>query len=243
MTHSQSPSSLFQGVTPTSSKPSELNAFPFHINTLDLFYPQSFYPFRKYFLTLGVLALLLTPKSWAGVFFLPHYITENQRALGIQPQWLLSQGATLGVELRYGQGVSELVNLGALIGTESGQSPFKVGGSATFDFYPNTAEQPGLGLAIQGIFTKTKTEGMWSLSAAPYFHKTLAIPGMIPVEPFIALPLEQRIFNSKSTSPFQMSFIVGTFFHYGEHWSSVLELGIGITQVMAIFSGGLIYYY
>ena len=189
------------------------------------------------------LILFCTPESQAGIFFLPHYIPEGQRAVGIEPQWLLSQGASLGVQFRYGQGVSELINVSALIGTGSDPNRFRAGGAATFDFYPNEGDQPGLGLALQGVYTDTTRGGMWSFSGTPYLHQTFAMQNMIPIEPFLALPLEQQIFTSKTSSQLQASFIVGSFFHYGEHWSSVLELGIGITQVMTVFSGGLIYYY
>jgi hypothetical protein len=187
--------------------------------------------------------LLFNEPSWAGVFFLPHYIPTEQRALGVEPEWLLSRGAGLGVNLRYGQGVSEILNLSGLIGTGSEPQAFRVGGAATLDLYPDDDRQPGLGIAFQGIFSQGSLGSTWSLSAIPYLHKTLTNKGAIPMEPFFALPLGKQVLHPSEPPQFIASFTVGSFFHYGEHWSSVVELGIGITHVMTYFSGGLIYYY
>src|SRR4051812_44461440 len=93
------------------------------------------------FLLLGMILLRGLPQSHAGVFNLPHFVTSGQFAIGVEPELLMTGTASLGVDLKYTHGVSELSNLTGIIGTGGGSRQFRFGGAYTFDFFPDIEKQ------------------------------------------------------------------------------------------------------
>jgi hypothetical protein len=157
----------------------------------------------------------------------------------VEPEILFSGGANVGANLRYTQGISDGSNLMGLIGTGTGSRGFRAGGAMTFDVFPDTERQPGLGLALQGIFVQLPAAGSFEATVIPYIHKSFS--GSTPVEPFVAVPvglsLSQGTYQSISTLAF------GVLFEHNQHFRSVLELGIGMSNTSTYFSGGIVYYH
>src|SRR5690606_22997870 len=101
----------------------------------------------------------------------------------------LSDGAGLAANLKFAYGLGTLTNATAIIGTGSEPRKFRVGGNLVFDFIPDVENQPGIGVATQGIYyRRTADHGELVLEVIPYIHKAFRMNGGNEVEPFVAFP-------------------------------------------------------
>src|SRR5579885_2845546 len=140
-----------------------------------------------------VIALLtaLPSLAEAGVFNTPQFVQPGEFALGFEPELTFTNGGGLAGNVRYTQGLSDLNNLNVIIGTGGGPRRFRVGGNVTFDFFPDIDKQPGIGLAVQGLYYRLHINdvdsGQFELTGIPYIHKAFLSNGY-EIQPYFALP-------------------------------------------------------
>lgn len=175
---------------------------------------------------------------YAGVFNIPHFIEPGKFSLGVEPELTFSNGAGLGVNFKFTQGASDLINFQGIIGTGGGPRQFRVGGSANFDFFPDTEGQPGIGLATRAIWYQLPNNGQLEIQAIPYIHKTFHSAGSA-IEPFLAIPIGYA-FATGNYLPIS-SIAIGSFFKQSEVISYVAELAVNINNSESTFSGGIVW--
>lgn len=186
------------------------------------------------------LCLLATPAAFAGVFNTPQFVLEDRFAIGIEPELVFSDPAGAGVNAHYTHGVSDLLNAGAVVGYGGGKRKFRVGGKAVFDFFPDTEDQPGIGIAAQGLFVDLKQGSQLELSLIPYIHN-LFVSDENTFDPFVAVPFGIAIGSGDIMG--QATVVVGSNFKQSEHFGFVLELGVEVSNTDTYLSGGVIYSY
>jgi hypothetical protein len=197
----------------------------------------------SFILIAGIIASLFSQKGYGGVFNTPHLIPPGEFAAGVEPELIFSQnnsGSGAGMNLRYTQGLTDMNNFSAILGTGTGPRQFRLGGNFTFDFFPDTQSQPGIGLALQGLFVQLPTAGSVEVTATPYVRKNFLVDAN-EIEPFLALPVGLTL--SQGTYQTISTLVLGTLFHHSEHFRSVVEFGIGISNVNPYLSGGIVYYH
>lgn len=192
---------------------------------------------------LGVILLqagLPTTPGQCGVFNLPHFVTPGEFAIGVEPELVTTGTAALGINIKYTHGVNDLSNFTGILGTGGGSRLFRVGGNYTFDFFPDTGNQPGIGLALQGLFVQLPNTGSLETTAIPYIHKSFKTD-QGPIEPFLAIPVGLSL--AQGTYQSLSSVVLGGLFQHSEHLRSVFEFGISISNASTYISGGLVYYH
>lgn len=189
---------------------------------------------------IGLFGFLLSLNSQAGVFNLPHFVPSGDFGIGLEPELTMSSGAGLGVNLRYIQGLSDLSNFTGILGTGGGDRQFRLGGAFTFDFFPDTEGQPGIGLAIQGLFVRLPQTGSVELTGIPYIHKSF-ISQDSNVEPYFAVPI--GISLAQGTYKTITNLVFGSFFHHSAHFSTIAEFGVSLNNSYTYLSGGIVYYH
>ena len=199
-------------------------------------------------LTLVTVLLLSFPFSGdvhAGVFGIPHFVTPGNSALGLEPEFTMSNGAGIGIDLKYTYGLSELNNVTAILGTGTGPRQFRAGGNFTFDIFPDIPGQPGIGIATQGVYYRLSQHGQFEVTGIPYIHKSFINEhkdgGKDDIEPFLAVPFGWAFYNGTYQSICQVA--VGALFKASEKFHYVTELGIAVNNSDSYISGGFLYYF
>jgi hypothetical protein len=189
---------------------------------------------------LAVLCGLITPAQ-AGVFNIPHFVEPGNFALGLEPELFLTPSAGVGFNAKYTQGLNDLMNFQAIIGTGGGPRRFRVGGNVTWDIVPDIEGQPGIGLATQAVYFRVPDAGRLELTGIPYIHKTFPQAGGEAIDPFFAFPIgfafSDGNYQAISTA------VIGALWKKSENFSFSTELGININHAATYFSGGIIYYH
>jgi len=191
-------------------------------------------------LSLLLAPLVLAPKVQAGVFNLPNFVPQKEFALGLEPEVTLSNQSGVGVNFKYQHGLSDMNNLMVTIGTGTNNRQFRLGGAFTFDFFPDVDDQPGIGLALQGLFVQLANAGSVEITAIPYIHKKFIGDGN-QFEPFLAIPLGISL-SGGAYQPLA-TLAIGSMLHHSQHMRTIIEVGVGLTNVSTYISGGLTYYY
>lgn len=177
----------------------------------------------------------------ATVFTTPHFVNPGEFALGVEPQIVFTNGAGVGINARYTQGISDLMNATAILGTGSGPRRFRVGGNLDFDFFPDISGQPGIGLATQALYYRLPDDGQLELTAIPFIHKTFPMEAGQEVEPYLGIPFG---FGFRSGNYKVISNVsVGAMFKNTEHLRYDVELGVNLNNSESYFSGGVTYYH
>lgn len=176
----------------------------------------------------------------AGVFNLPHFIPPGSFTLGLEPELVLTSGAGIGLNFKSTHGISDLINASGIIGTGSGPYRFRAGGNISFDLFPDAPGQPGIGIALQGLYFRLKEDGRFDLTTIPYIHKGFVSSGG-EFEPFLALPFGIGIKDGEDIALSTIS--IGSLFKTNEQIRYVLEVGVAINNTESYVSGGVIYYH
>ncbi|MBL7716475.1 MAG: hypothetical protein JNL01_13500 [Bdellovibrionales bacterium] len=200
-------------------------------------------------LALSWVTLPQTAVAGVGVSNTVHYTQPTKMSIGLEPVITFNKGAGLSGNLRFNYGLSDLSNLNLLIGSGGGSKNFRFGGNLTFDFFPDIQGQPGIGMAVQGIYYRTPaptqadasaTIGLLDLVGIPYIHKTFKMSGSDEIEPFFAVPLGLQLSDGRYTG--QGSLVFGTLFTNHPKFRYSMELGIGVSSnTQSYFSAALIY--
>ncbi|MDR3608322.1 MAG: hypothetical protein P4M08_13205 [Oligoflexia bacterium] len=182
---------------------------------------------------------LVSSPAFATVFNIPEFVPEGKSAFGLEPVLTLSDGAGIGVNARYTQGLSDLIDASLILGTGSGPRRFRVGGNLVFDFVPDVQNQPGIGIAVQPIYYRLPNAGMLEVTGIPYIHKAFNTGGAT-VDPFVAFPIgfdfSDGNYNVTST------LALGANFKETEHVTYTLEVGVEMNHSESYISGGVTYY-
>jgi len=190
---------------------------------------------------LGV-SLFLAGEARAGIFNLYHFVPSGEFALGMEADLTLSNGTGIAANVKYTQGLNELMNFSGFIGTGGGPRGFRFGGDLVFDFFPDIqGGQPGIGLAVQGMYIRTFDIGNFEATAIPYLHKTF-VSGKNEVEPFFSFPFGLRM-RSDGVYVWPSTVVVGAMFRGSDRVRYVLELGVNVANSETYCSGGLTYYH
>ncbi len=192
---------------------------------------------------LGILLLLSASVSsaTAGVFNIPRFVEPGKNAVGFEPEVVLTNGGGAGANLHYTQGITALNNIHAVLGTGGGQRRFRMGGAATFDFFPDVDDQPGMGIATQAIYYKYQNDyGQLEVTAIPYFHKAFFNGQGNQVEPFLALPFGPAFHAGEYH--WQSQLVFGAGFHREKtNLHFIAEVGVNLGKTDSYVSGGILY--
>jgi hypothetical protein len=195
-------------------------------------------PFHILLALTGLLAGVIAGPAHAGVFNTPQFQPPGEWSLGLEPEFILTNGAGFGANLRFQQGLTELNTVNAIIGTGGGPRRFRFGGNLTFDFFPDVQGQPGIGLATQAIYYRVPGMGRLELTAIPYLHKTFATGGG-DVDPFFAVPFGMVFSEGRYQAISTVAF--GASFKNSEHIRYIAELGVAVNNMESYLSGGVVY--
>lgn len=187
------------------------------------------------------LLLLGSTPAFAGVFNLPTFVQPGKTAFGVEPEATFSNGGGFGVNGKFQYGLDDLSNLTFTVGSGGGVRKFRIGGAMTFDFFPDTADQPGIGFAAQVFYYEYKYDyHQLEATFVPYLHKLFRNGKGNNVDPFISIPVGPS-FRSDNTD-FMATLVVGAIFHEtGSKFSFVGEVGVKLANSESYGSGGVIF--
>ncbi len=190
------------------------------------------------------LGLFTSTLAQAGVFSTPHFVPQDNYALGLEPEVLLSSGGGLGINLRYTHGISDSTNLTGIFGTGSGSRGVRFGGLASFDLFPDVEKQPGIGVAVQALLIQLPKALAFEATGVPYIHKSFPVvkaAALHAIEPFLAIPIGVQL--SEGNYQLLTSLSLGALFEHSAHFRSVFEVGVGLASASGTtLSGGIVYY-
>lgn len=207
---------------------------------------REFAHMKKSFISAACLASLLMNSAQAGVFTLPHFVLPSRFSLGLEPELILSSGAGAGVNAKFTYGVNDLTNLTAILGTGGGPRGFRVGGSATFDFFPDLEGQPSIGVAVQGLYLRipngivNDSSGAAEFTAIPYIHKAVKTQ-VGEIEPYLSVPFGLGLSGGNYTGI--VTAAVGSMFKVHPDVRVDFEVGVAIANAQSYISGGVTYFY
>ena len=180
-------------------------------------------------------------QAHAGVFELPHFVLPGNFALGLEPEIILTDGAGVGVNAKFTEGLSDLIDGTLLLGTGGGPRQFRFGGNLAFDFFPDIKGQPGIGLGTQAIYYRLSSgNGYLEITAIPYVHKTF-MSGTDEIEPYFSVPFGIGLTNGNYNGV--ATFAVGSMFKNTTSFRYDVEMGIAISNSESYISGGVTYYH
>ena len=178
----------------------------------------------------------------AGVFDLFYYLDEGEGAIGAEPQFTFSRPAGVEGTLYYSHGMSELIKIGGFVGTGGGKRGFRIGGRASFDFFPDTSGQPGLGVGVEAMQSQFLNAGQFQLQFVPYLYKSFLSEGTEhEFAPFFSFPIGVAFQNGQTTPLF--SIVMGCQFRETETFSFLFEVGVAVNNTDTYFSGGVVFYH
>ena len=193
-------------------------------------------------ITLVLSVFLLSFQAVAGVFNIPHFVDPDKNAVGVEPEYTLTNGGGLAANLKYQHGISDLTNATLILGGGAGVRQFRFGGNLAFDFYPDDETQPGIGLAVQALYYRYEhNKGQLDFLIIPYLHKTFYNAEGDSVEPYAALPMgyefRERIYE------FGATLALGAHLKKkSTNYSLVVEIGAKLINSETYASGGIILY-
>jgi hypothetical protein len=190
---------------------------------------------------LVVASVLVISPAFAGTFSTPHAVPTGEHAVGVEPEIYLTSGAGVGSNLRYTYGLSDLNNLNFILGTGTGPRRFRFGGNMTFDFFPDVEGQPGIGVALQGLYYRLADRGQLEVQVIPYLHKAfLTGKSDSEIEPYFSVPFGLGFSDGSYRSV--TSLVIGSMFKGSEKVRTILELGIAVNNTETYLSAGVVYY-
>lgn len=201
--------------------------------------------FLRLLLTFSLgLALVLTLGAFeakAGLFNLPRFVEPGKNAVGVEPEVTLTSGGGFAGNLHYTQGLTDLNNLHLLLGMGTGVRRFRIGASFTFDFFPDVGDQPGMGIATQGVYYRYKGGfGQLETALIPYLHKSFHRGSGDQIEPYFAIPIGPAFRSGEYTWTTQV--VMGAIYRRTDtDIQFVGEVGVNVNKTESYVSGGILY--
>jgi hypothetical protein len=189
-----------------------------------------------------LVSLLSAGSVQAGVFNLTQYIEQDQWAVGIEPELQLSGGSGLGGMAKATYGLNPLSNVQLGVGSGSGDRTFRASSALTFDFVPDLATQPGIGVAVQTAYINRRIgAGRTEITAFPYIHKSFETAQQGRIDPFIAVPFGFGFSDGRYDTIASLN--IGTNIIANVNLSYTVELGINLRGQETSLSGGFTYFH
>lgn len=138
---------------------------------------------------LALLTLLIPTTSPAAIFDAADILQEKSGAVGVFGEILLSDPTSEGAEVRARYGLSDDLNLAAILGVGSKGKQFRIGGEAVYNFIPDWEGQLGLSALLSGIYLERFSSGGVQLRIGPMVHKKFEGFGINPAIVYFGLPL------------------------------------------------------
>lgn len=180
-------------------------------------------------------------EAHAGVFNIPRFINKGENSIGIEPEVTFTNDGGVAGNVKYQHGVTDLNNVIGTLGYGGGVRKFRLGAAFTFDAIPDIDRQPGMGIALQGIYYRYRHFGQFDLTLVPYIHKTFYNGAGQEIEPFVAVPvgpeMRSREYNWAATA------VLGAMFREKDaSYAFVGEVGVSINKAETYASAGVIFY-
>ena len=179
-------------------------------------------------------------RAQAGVFTMPHFVAPGEFSLGMEGELTLTHGAGAAANVKYTQGLNDLMNATAILGTGGGPRKFRAGGNLIFDIFPDIEGQPGIGLGTQALYYRLPEVGQLELTAVPYIHKTFISAGN-EIEPYFAIPFGAAFSEGRYKAISNVA--IGSMFKSVEHFRYTLEFGIAVNNSDTYVTGGIAYFH
>ena len=142
----------------------------------------------------------------AAIFNAADFMLPSQQSLGIVGDALLSNPTGEGADLRFKQGINNLVNLDAILGIGSADRKFRVGAQADINFFPDAEGQFGVSLVTGGLFIKRADHHAIQFNTAPVVHKSMMGFSNHPVNVYVGIPFSIELYTGHYTVGTQMAF-------------------------------------
>lgn len=193
---------------------------------------------RHWAIGCAVFGLFLSMNGWAGVQNLHHFMDPGEWSLGVEPEMSFTRGAQSSVSAKFTHGLNDMMNLQAQAGAGTPERRIRLGGAATFDFFPDLPGQPGIGVALQGAFLDRLSGAAGEFTVLPYLHKRFDSKKS-SVDPFVSMPVGVRV--SEKGSELLLSLAVGALFEVSHSFLVSSELGIAANNTDSYFAVGMVY--
>jgi hypothetical protein len=189
-----------------------------------------------------VAILLFCGSAQAGVFDLPAFLEPGRVSLGLEADVALTEGAGAAANFKPRLGISDFLNLQAIVGTGTGDRRFRLGGTLDIEYFPDVSWQPGLATPITFLYTRFRNAGNAALFVTPLIYKTFHSRDGVGFTPFIGLPIGWNARQSTLRGFTQIS--VGTMFvpRNLASWRFSAEAGFNLHQSYTYISGGLTFF-
>lgn len=180
--------------------------------------------------SLLLLVFSTTTPSHAAVYDAADFLPRNGTAAGAFGELILNDPAGEGVEARARYGLSDDMNVGAILGTGSKNRKFRFGAEGVYNFIPDWQGQLGISALATAMYLKRETSGGFQLRLAPLVHKKVEALNGNPATLFLSLPfyLEARSGSLSSAS----QAVLGAIFDVNREgrWYLVSEAGLKISR-------------
>jgi hypothetical protein len=134
------------------------------------------------------LALLLPLSSQAAIFDAADILQQNSGAVGVFGEILLSDPTSEGAEVRGRYGLSDDLNVAAILGVGSKGKQFRFGGEAVYNFIPDWDGQLGFSALASALYLERFSSGGVQLRVGPMLHKKFEGFGLNPAIVYFGLP-------------------------------------------------------
>ncbi len=125
----------------------------------------------------------------ATVFDLPAFLEPGHVAFGLEADVPLTDGAGAGFNFKPRVGLSDFLNLQAIIGTGSGDRKLRAGATLGIEYFPDINWQPGIASPVTFLYTNLRGEGNTALYVTPLLYKTFHSQDGVGFTPFVGLPI------------------------------------------------------
>jgi len=184
---------------------------------------------QKIFIAIATLAL--TPQlTRAAIFDAADILRPGSNSIGILTEAVLSNPSSEGIELRAKQGINEMVNLQAILGTGSDNRKFRFGGQSTITFFPDADGQPGISLLAGALYLRRATYSALQISSGPMIHEIVSGPHGYPITLYLAMPWSIELHSGNYNTSLQLAFGANYELTEKRNWFANTEAGIALNR-------------
>jgi hypothetical protein len=184
---------------------------------------------RKSLFVLLTVCFLASPAQ-AAIFDAADILPRNAGAVGAMGEILLSDPTSEGVEAHGRYGLSDDLNLGAILGTGSKNKRFRLGGEAIYNLLPDWQGQVGVSFLGSVLYLNRPTGGGLQMRVGPMVHKRITSWSAHPATFYVALPFYLEANHGTYYSATQL--VLGSDFDLteGGHYYGTGEAGIRLNR-------------
>ncbi len=186
--------------------------------------------------------LIAAASAQAGVFDLPSFLEPGRFSAGAEAEIAVSNGTGAAVNLKPRFGLTDFLNVQAIVGTGAGERRFRLGTTLDVEYFPDIDNQPGLASPVTLLYTRQQHDGNWTLSVQPLVYKTFHGADSVAFTPFVALPVGWNARGGNLRGFTQIAF--GTLFAPSNMTKVkfVAEAGFNLHQSYSYIAGGVTFF-